>query len=151
MPHLSLHTPVGDVTLFEEDGSIVSLDWGWVYDPQPTALLEQARDQLHDYFDGKRKTFDLPLAPAGSAYRRAVWKALCAIPYGETRTYIDIARVAGGSPRSVGQANGHNPIPLIIPCHRVVATSHLGGYSGGDGLETKRWLLALENPRVALL
>lgn len=151
MPHLSLHTPVGDVTLFEEDGSIVSLDWGWVYDPQPTALLEQARDQLHDYFDGKRKTFDLPLAPAGSAYRRAVWKALCAIPYGETRTYIDIARVAGGSPRSVGQANGHNPIPLIIPCHRVVATSHLGGYSGGDGLETKRWLLALENPRAALL
>jgi len=64
---------------------------------------------------------------------------------------VAIARIAGGSPRSVGQANGRNPIPLIIPCHRVVASGHLGGYSGGDGLDTKRWLLALENPAIALL
>ena len=63
---------------------------------------------------------------------------------GATRSYLEIAHVAGGSPRSVGQANGSNPIPIIIPCHRVVATTHLGGYSGGDGLATKRWLLALE-------
>jgi len=148
---LSLHTPTGDVTVFEEDGAIVSLDWGWVPEQTPTPLLQRARDQLYDYFDGSLKTFDLPLRPAGTAYRRAVWEALCTIPYGETRTYLDIARQAGGSARSVGQANGHNPIPLIIPCHRVVAAGHLGGFSGGDGLETKRWLLALENPTRSLL
>jgi methylated-DNA-[protein]-cysteine S-methyltransferase len=148
---VSLHTPVGDVTVFEQDGAIVSLDWGWVPDQTPNPLLERARDQLYAYFDGALKAFDLPLAPAGTSYQRAVWDALCAIPYGETRTYIDIARHAGGSARSVGQANGRNPIPLIIPCHRVVATGHVGGYSGGDGLPTKRWLLSLENPVGTLL
>jgi methylated-DNA-[protein]-cysteine S-methyltransferase len=151
VPQLSLHTPVGDVTLFEDDGAIVALEWGWVHDQAPTSVLEGARDQLDAYFDGTLKRFDLPLAPAGTPYRQAVWSALCAIPYGQTRTYIDIARVAGGSARSVGQANGHNPIPLIIPCHRVVAAGHIGGYSGGDGLDTKRWLLALENPQAELL
>jgi methylated-DNA-[protein]-cysteine S-methyltransferase len=151
MPHVSLHTPIGDVTVFEHDGAIVALDWGWVEDQAQTALLDRARQQLDAYFDGALKTFDLPLAPVGTPYRRAVWDALCTIPYGETRTYIDIARIAGGSPRSVGQANGRNPIPLIIPCHRVVATGHLGGYSGGEGLPTKRWLLALEQPEGALL
>jgi methylated-DNA-[protein]-cysteine S-methyltransferase len=89
-----------------------------------------------------------------------VWQALRAIPYGATRSYLDIAHAAGGSPRSVGQANGNNPIPIIIPCHRVVlapgrstrgATTHLGGYSGGEGLATKRWLLALEAHAQPLL
>jgi methylated-DNA-[protein]-cysteine S-methyltransferase len=117
----------------------------------PSPLLEQAREQLEAYFDGDLTEFDLKLAPAGTAYRRGVWQALCEIPHGETRSYQDIARKAGGSARSVGQANGHNPIPLIIPCHRVVAASHIGGYSGGDGLATKRWLLALENPTRTLL
>jgi methylated-DNA-[protein]-cysteine S-methyltransferase len=107
-------------------------------------LLRRARDQLEAYFDDELTVFDLPLAPAGTPYQRRVWRALCAIPYGETRTYLDIARDAGGSARSVGQANGRNPIPIMIPCHRVVATTHLGGYSGGEGLATKRWLLALE-------
>ena len=151
MPHLSLHSPVGDLTVFEVDGAIVALDWGWVTDQQPTPLLERARDQLYSYFDGGLTAFDLPLAPQGTTYCKAVWRALCTIPYGETRTYVDIARAAGGSPRSVGQANGRNPIPLIIPCHRVVAVGSLGGYSGGDGLDTKRWLLALENPQAPLL
>ncbi len=151
MPQLSLHSPVGDITVFEEDGAIVSVDWGWVQQQTPTALLERARDQLQAYFDGDLRQFDLPLAPAGTPYRRAVWDALCAIPYGETRNYQQIAKTAGGSARSVGQANGHNPIPLIIPCHRVVATTNLGGYSGGDGLDTKRWLLALENPERTLI
>jgi methylated-DNA-[protein]-cysteine S-methyltransferase len=116
-------------------------------------LLRRACDQLHAYFDGELSAFDLPLAPAGTAYRQRVWQALCAIPFGQTCSYIDIARLAGGSARSVGQANGCNPIPIIIPCHRVVlapgrstrgATTHLGGYSGGEGLATKRYLLALE-------
>ena len=151
MSQLSLHTPVGDITVFAEDGAIVSLDWGWVQDQAPSAVLEQAREQIQAYFDGELTAFDLKLAPEGTAYRRAVWQALCDIPYGEICSYKDIARRAGGSPRSVGQANGRNPIPLIIPCHRVVAATHIGGYSGGDGLATKRWLLSLENPNRILL
>ncbi len=151
MPQLSLHSPVGDITVFEEDGAIVSLDWGWVKYQDTSPLLEAAGEQLQAYFDGTLTAFDLPLAPPGTAYRRLVWQALRGIPYGETRSYQAIAAQAGGSARSVGQANGHNPIPLIIPCHRVVATKHIGGYSGGDGLPTKRWLLALENPNRPLL
>jgi methylated-DNA-[protein]-cysteine S-methyltransferase len=151
VPWLSVHTPVGDITVFEEGGAIVSLDWGWVPDQAPSSVLERAREQLQAYFDGELTEFDLPLAPSGTAYRRTIWQALCGIPYGETRSYQDIAIRAGGSARSVGQANGHNPIPLIIPCHRVVAATHIGGYSGGDGLPTKRWLLALENPNRILL
>lgn len=151
MPQLSLHSPVGDITVFEEDGAIVSLDWGWVPYQDTSPLLKAAREQLQAYFDGTLTAFDLPLAPPGTDYRRLVWQALRDIPYGETRSYQAIAAQAGGSARSVGQANGHNPIPLIIPCHRVVATKHIGGYSGGDGLPTKRWLLALENPNRTLL
>jgi methylated-DNA-[protein]-cysteine S-methyltransferase len=151
VPQLSLHTPIGDVTFAEEDGAIVSVDWGWVRDQSETGLLLRARAQLEAYFDGDLETFDLPLAPAGTAYRQAVWRALCEIPYGTVSSYRDIAARAGGSARSVGQANSRNPIPLIIPCHRVVATTHLGGYSGGDGLPTKRWLLHLENPDRTLL
>ena len=150
MPQRSLHTPIGDITVSEEDGALVSLDWGWVPDQASTPLLLKAEEQLHAYFDGRLTAFDLPLAPFGTPYRQRVWKALTEIPYGATRTYGDIAAVAGGSARSVGQANGFNPIPLIIPCHRVVAGSHLGGYSGGDGLETKRWLLSLEGAGALL-
>jgi methylated-DNA-[protein]-cysteine S-methyltransferase len=141
---LSLHSPIGDISVSEVEGAIVAVDWGWGRDQDATSLLRRARQQLHEYFDGELTEFDLPLVPAGTTYRRRVWQALCAIPYGATRSYIDVARVAGGSARSVGQANGSNPIPIIIPCHRVVATTHLGGYSGGDGLATKRYLLALE-------
>lgn len=144
LPQLSLHTPMGDMTVSEEDGAIVALDWGWGRDQTETALLVRARDQLAEYFDGLRIRFDLPLRPPGTAYRRRVWAALCAIPPGQTRTYLEVARIAGGSARSVGQANGANPIPVLIPCHRVVATVGLGGYSGGDGLATKRFLLQVE-------
>lgn len=150
MPQLSLHTPIGDVTVAEEDGVIVSLDWGWGGDQIATPLLTRARAQLHEYFDGTRQTFDLPLAPPGTPYRQKVWRALCEIPYGETRTYGEISARAGGSPRSVGQANGQNPIPIIIPCHRVLAGGHLGGYSGAGGLDTKRYLLDLESPQKSL-
>ncbi len=144
MPQLSLHTPLGDLTVSEEDGAIVAVDWGWGRDQRETALLLRAREQLHAYFDRERTVFDLPLAPPGSEYRRRVWAALCAIPPGQTRTYAEIALAAGGSARSVGQANGANPIPVLIPCHRVVASAGLGGYSGGAGLDTKRFLLQLE-------
>jgi methylated-DNA-[protein]-cysteine S-methyltransferase len=144
LPQLSLHSPVGDLTVSEDDGAIVSIDWGWGRDQTETGLLRAARTQLQAYFDGDRLEFDLPLAPQGTPYRQRVWAALCQILPGEIRTYVEIARVAGGSPRSVGGANGSNPIPIIIPCHRVVAVGGIGGYSGGDGLPTKRFLLALE-------
>jgi methylated-DNA-[protein]-cysteine S-methyltransferase len=144
LPQLSLHSPIGDLTVSEEAGNIVAIDWGWGRDESETPLLRRACDQLHAYFDGELREFNLPLGPSGTPYRCKVWQALIAIPYGQTRSYLDIARVAGGSARSVGQANGCNPIPIIVPCHRVVATTHLGGYSGGDGLATKRYLLALE-------
>ncbi|HET6182372.1 MAG TPA: methylated-DNA--[protein]-cysteine S-methyltransferase [Acetobacteraceae bacterium] len=144
MPQLSLHTPIGDLTVSEESGAIVAIDWGWGRDQDETPLLRAARRQLFAYFDGALTSFDLPLAPPGTPYQRRVWAALQAIPYGETRTYRQIAAAAGGVARSVGQANGNNPIPIIIPCHRVVAAGGLGGYSGGDGLDTKRWLLNLE-------
>ena len=149
VPLLSLHTPVGDLSVAEEDGAIVSVDWGWGRDQDETALLRSAREQLHAFFDTALTVFDLPLAPVGSPYRQRVWQALLAIPYGATRTYLEIAHDAGGSPRSVGGANGANPIPIIIPCHRVVATTGIGGYSGGDGLPTKRALLRLETPAGA--
>jgi len=151
VPVLSLHTQVGDISVAEDDGAIVSVDWGWARDQDETALLRRARAQFDAYFDGALTAFDLPLAPAGSPYRQQVWRALLAIPYGATRTYVEIARTAGGSPRSVGGANGANPIPIIIPCHRVVATTGLGGYSGGDGLPTKRALLALETSEMTLI
>ena len=105
---------------------------------------EPSCDQLHAYLDGERTAFDLPFRPNGSAYQRRVWDALRAIPYGETRTYAELASEAGGSARSVGGANRRNPLPILIPCHRVVAAGGVGGYSGGDGLDTKRYLLALE-------
>lgn len=151
MPQLSLHTPLGEVTISEDGGAIVALDWGRGRDQQATPLLRQARDQLQEYFDAKRMSFDLPLAPVGSDFQKRVWAALCAIPPGETRSYADIARAVSSAPRAVGGANGANPIPLFIPCHRVIAADgSLGGYSGGDGPATKRYLLDLESRALFL-
>ena len=145
MPQLSFRTSLLDaLTLTEEDGAIVALDWGWGRDQEPTPLLLEARRQIEAYLDGERRAFELPLAPRGTGYRQRVWAALADIPYGQTRTYSEIAAVAGGAARSVGGANGANPIPILIPCHRVVASAGLGGYSGGDGVETKRLLLRVE-------
>jgi methylated-DNA-[protein]-cysteine S-methyltransferase len=144
MPQLSFHTPLGALTLSEEDGAIVALDWGFGRDQSATPLLIEGRTQLQAYFDGTIETFTLPLSPAGTPYQHRVWAALADIPYGQTCSYAAIAARVGGSARAVGSANGANPIPIVIPCHRVVGSAGLGGYSGGDGLETKRWLLALE-------
>jgi methylated-DNA-[protein]-cysteine S-methyltransferase len=151
MPQLSLHTPLGEVTISEDGGTIVALDWGRGRDQEATPLLREACDQLQDYFDGRRMSFDLPLAPEGSNFQKRVWAALCAIPPGETRSYADIARTIGSAPRAVGGANGANPIPLFIPCHRVIAANgSLGGYSGGDGPATKRYLLDHESRALLL-
>lgn len=157
MPQLSLHSPIGDLTVSEETGSIVAVDWGWGCDQSETPLLRRARARLHAYFDGEPGDpgLGLPLAPAGTPYRQRVWRALCRIPAGATRSYGDIAAELGGSARSVGQASAANPIPILIPCHRVVARSRragqplLGGYSGPGGRDTKRWLLDLERQAAA--
>ncbi|PXX98487.1 methylated-DNA--[protein]-cysteine S-methyltransferase [Halomonas sp. LBP4] len=108
------------------------------------AALLDARKQLLAYLDGRRRHFSLTLAPGGSEFQRQVWAALLRIPYGETRTYGDLARRLGreGAARAIGTASGANPLPLLIPCHRVVAADGLGGYSGGPAL--KRRLLTLE-------
>jgi methylated-DNA-[protein]-cysteine S-methyltransferase len=144
MSALSMHSPVGDLTIFAEDEEIVALDWGWGSVQEPSPVLLRAKAALEAYFDGEPLPDDLPLKPMGSAYRQKVWAALRAIPPGETRNYAEIAQVAGGSARSVGGANAANPIPILIPCHRVVGSVGLGGYSGGEGLATKRALLDIE-------
>jgi methylated-DNA-[protein]-cysteine S-methyltransferase len=153
MPQLSLLTPLGDLTLSEEGGAIVALDWGRGRDPGETPLLRRAAARLQDYFDGAAGDGfdDLPLQPQGTAFRRRVWEALRRIPAGETRSYLDIAREVGClSARAIGGANGANPIPILIPCHRVVAADgSLGGYSGAEGQATKRYLLDLERRALA--
>ena len=152
-------SPVGELALVsereagkEETEALLRIDWGRPgpkgeeAETAPTELLERAADQLHEYFDGRRKRFDLPLRPQGSAFQRDVWDALTRIPYGETMTYGEIADAVRGIARSVGMACGANPIPIIVPCHRVVASSgRLGGFSGLGGVATKRQLLALED------
>jgi len=145
MPYLTCPSPLGPLTLFEEDGAIVSLDWGAVDGGGETSLLEEAARQLEGYFDGDLTTFDLPLAPMGTAFQRKLWKALQTIPYGETLTYGQLASRIDSGPRAIGGACGRNPIPVIIPCHRVLAAGgKMGGYSGLDGLDTKSFLLRLE-------
>ena len=149
MAHLSMLSPRGPLTIFEEEGTIVALDFGRAVDASETPLLLQARDQLDAYFGRKRTDFQLPLAPLGSAFQRAVWDQMCAIPYGAAATYGDIAHTLGSAARAVGGACGANPIPIIIPCHRVIgAGGRVTGYSGGEGIETKLALLRLEGYRL---
>ena len=113
--------------------------------PPGSPLLYAAKSQLQDYFDGQLKVFDLPLNPAGTAFQNSVWQALAEIPWGETRSYRDIAESIWrpSAVRAVGAANGANPLPIVLPCHRVIgADGSLTGYAGG--LDRKRRLLALE-------
>ena len=122
-----------------------SRDWPGEYEEEETALHREVFRQLDEYFSGARKAFDLPLAPSGTDFQLKCWNALLDIPYGQTRSYGDIAR-AVGSPkgfRAVGMANNRNPIAIIIPCHRVVGSDgRLVGFGGG--LDVKAWLLGLE-------
>ena len=114
-------------------------------------VLARTRDQLSEYFAGTRTSFDLPLDPRGTPFELSVWKELRAIPYGVTRSYSDIARRLGDprSTRAVGAANGKNPIPIIVPCHRVIgAHGELTGFGGG--IDRKRWLLEHEGALLPL-
>ena len=137
-------TPIGAVCLTEKDGALVHLDWGCGgMDASP--LLLEAEKQLAEYFAGSRREFDLPLAPQGTAFQRKVWDALTEIPYGETRSYGEIAARIGNPKacRAVGMANNRNPLSILIPCHRVIgADGSLTGYAGG--IPKKLWLLRHE-------
>ncbi|NRB19590.1 MAG: methylated-DNA--[protein]-cysteine S-methyltransferase [Rhodobacteraceae bacterium] len=150
MPIASLQTPVGMLSVHEREGAIVRLDWAAEGGAQ-TALLDAALDQLRAYFAGELQDFDLPLQVDGADFQRAVCAAMSAIPFGETRSYGDIARDLGGAAQPVGNACGANPIPVIIPCHRVLAANGLGGFSGAGGVETKVALLRHEGAAGLLI
>lgn len=146
MPRLSLESPVGPLTLAAKDERIIALDWTGGAKDTNSALLAEAAAQLRDYFAGRRQCFDLPLAPAGSASEQRIWALMAEIPYGETRSYGDLAQALDLPARAIGRACGRNPIPILLPCHRVLGRDGaLVGYSGGAGIETKRQLLQLEH------
>lgn len=149
MEFLSFSTPFGDMALGEEGGAIVRLYLPNTPTPRlmshETPLLAEGRRQLLEYFAGERQAFDLPLAPQGTPFQQRVWAALREIPYGQTRSYRDIACCVCCPKgfRAVGMACNRNPIPILIPCHRVVGCNgSLTGYAGGTDL--KQSLLRLE-------
>lgn len=147
MSYLTYNSPVGPLTLFEENGAIIAVEWGWPpeTDEPPAPVLERASQQLDAYFQGKLQAFDLPLDPMGTPFQKKVWQALARIPFGATRSYGELAAELETAPRALGGACGRNPLPILIPCHRVLAADRsLGGYSGMDGVDTKRFLLRLE-------
>jgi len=140
-------SPLGGLVLTANTDAIVEIGWT---DATPTEafaspLLAEAARQLAAYFADPTAPFSLPLNPAGDAFEKAVWREMCAIPVGLTATYGDIGDATGRPARAVGGACGRNPIPIVIPCHRVVgADGRMVGYSGRGGVETKRWLLQHE-------
>lgn len=148
-------SPVGPLTLLADQDALIGVhfDADPASKPRPDWVQDQRRfraaaTQLDEYFGGRRQRFDLPLAPRGTAFRKLVWKALQAIPYGNTATYGEIARAIGQpqASRAIGGANHHNPLAIVIPCHRVIgADGSMTGYGGG--LARKRVLLDLEAGR----
>ncbi len=145
MPYFSFATDFGEFTAFEEDGAIVVIESGRAGGGRKTRLLEKTRKQFNEYFDGKRKKFDIPIAPRGSEFQVKVWEAIRRIPYGQTRSYGDLAHETDSGPRAVGTACRECPISILIPAHRVIgAGGKIGGWSSTSGLDGKRALLKLE-------
>ncbi len=144
--HAVYDSPVGPLTIVEDDGAIVAVTFEARSGASTSPLLAAACDQLYGYFYCGLNRFELPFRPAGTDFQRAIWTAMLDIPRGQVRTYGALADAVGSprSARAVGGACGKNPIPVLIPCHRVVAGNHLGGYSGTGGLKTKSVLLQLE-------
>jgi len=149
---LAIASPTGPLVLEASDNALTGIRWGkpagceeGLADP----LLQEAARQLAAYFDRRLRAFDLPLDPAGTPFQKRVQDALRRIPFGETSSYGEIARDLGSAARAVGGACRANPIPIVIPCHRVLATAgRMGGFSGGAGPVTKSWLLDLEQARM---
>jgi methylated-DNA-[protein]-cysteine S-methyltransferase len=141
----------GNLGIVEEDGQITHLLWEASDQGACPPVLAEAVRQLQDYLTGELDAFELPLAPAGTEFQQRVYEAMLAIPKGHTRSYGDIANDLGVPAQPVGQACGSNPIPIFIPCHRVVGGSGLGGFSGLGGVETKIKLLQFERAYSLLL
>lgn len=145
----TLDSPLGPLALTSDGEFLIGLDIGKsVLEPSSDAVIELATRQLEEYFAGKRTTFDLPLKAEGTAFQQSIWKALQGIPHGQTTSYGELGSAVGkpGSARAVGGAVGANPLPIVIPCHRVLASDRrITGYSGGEGIPTKEKLLDLEN------
>lgn len=145
-----IDSPVGVINLFARDNKLVGLTMGGEGLPSlgTATVISEAAKQLGEYFNGKRKTFELDYELNGTGFQKAVWAEIESIGFGQVASYADIARAIGKplASRAVGGAVGANPIPLVVPCHRVLgASGKITGYSGGDGLPTKRQLLKLEN------
>lgn len=147
--YYTYETRLGSVTFVEEDGALLVISIHPYNNPSgkkiETSLIKEAFQQLNEYLQGIRKIFDLPLNPRGTEFQKQVWKALLEIPYGETRSYKQIAETIGNpkAVRAVGMANNRNPLLIVVPCHRVIgANGKLTGY--GAGLEKKEFLLRLE-------
>ncbi|SPH16870.1 Methylated-DNA--protein-cysteine methyltransferase, constitutive [Defluviimonas aquaemixtae] len=144
-------SPLGRLVITETDGAISRLEWrGAEVECEPSALLDEACRQLAEYFNRQREAFDLPVAFA-PGLTGAVMRAMCAIPFGDTRTYGDLAKELGVPAQAVGQACGANPVPVIVPCHRVLGASGLGGFSAPGGVETKVALLKHEGAASLLI
>ena len=148
-------TKLGKIGIAEENGSITDLFIGKdshapsEFLENETGVIKKAHEELVEYLDGKRKVFTVPLSPSGTDFQKRVWDALLAIPYGETRSYKEIARYISNPKacRAVGGANGKNPIAIFIPCHRVISSDGaLGGFS--SGIEYKKRLLEIERSRI---
>ena len=149
----SYETKLGSVTFVEEDGALFAITTHCSFEGiiKETNLIKEAYRQFSEYLEGERKVFDLPFKMQGTEFQKRVWKALCDIPYGVTRSYKQIAQAIGNpkAVRAVGMANNKNPLLVVVPCHRVIgANGQLVGYA--SGLEKKRFLLQLENPNFQL-
>ena len=145
----SYETELGSVTFVEEDGTLLAISTHRTFSAtvQETHLIKEAHRQFSEYLIGERKSFDLPFKLTGTDFQKRVWKALCEIPYGETRSYKQIAEAIGNpkAVRAVGMANNRNPLLVLLPCHRVIGCNgKLVGYAAG--LVKKQFLLHLENP-----
>lgn len=145
--HYTYETGLGSVTFIEEDGTLLAISMQCPSESieKETSLTKEAFAQLSEYLKGKRKTFDLPFQMRGTEFQKQVWQALLDIPYGETRSYKQIAEDIGNpkAVRAVGMANNRNPLLIVVPCHRVIGSNgKLVGY--GEGIEMKEFLLRLE-------
>ena len=143
-------SPVGLLLIEGDDTTIVSISFQEKKEKkiQSSAIIRKCMQELEEYFSGKRKTFDVPLAPSGTPFQQAVWNELLKIPFAKTISYLQLARKLGDEKkiRAAGTANGKNPIPIIIPCHRVIGSNgSMVGYGGG--LWKKKWLLEFESGR----
>lgn len=148
--HYTYDTELGSITFMEEDGALLAISTHRSVEGicQETALIKEAYHQLTEYLRGERETFYLPLNPKGTEFQKRVWKALCDIPYGETRSYKQVAEAIGNpkAVRAVGMANNRNPLLIVVPCHRVIgADGKLVGYAAG--IDKKEFLLRLENDK----